>query len=344
MTFVQTPFRLNNNKKNPKTNGGRFPYPRFGACGMPRCPFRSAWETHPHPAPRAGSQPAACTCPRPRNGGRERGKEGGSRPPAGAAGSAAAAGSRPPGRGGVAPALRQLRRDGAGQERPGGAAVSSAGRSVHRSPDGLPTPYPAGQPPRDAPRPARARTSLARIRWLFSSVQRSEKTLLWRRNSKALTTIQQAAQRRRSTRVHRRQILSRSRFKPGMPLIVAPGLRSGRRFSRCGPERTAAAAGDAALPTSHVCPAPRRRPSPNARRLPPAPPPGTGPAPASAAAAPPSRAGAALTEPGEPLLNLSHVVPPAFVCSPLCQAAPAVTWRLLPAAPPPSRLEFPTGE
>lgn len=219
-------------------------------------PFPKLWGSPP--APRARSRPSACTCPRPGKGGRE----GGSLLPAEAA-----------------PMMRQLRRDGAGQECPSG---SSPGRSVPLSPAGLPVPHPAGQPLGNASPPAGARTSLARIRWLFSSVQRSEKTLLWRKNSKALTTIQQAAQRRRSTRVHRRQILSRSRFKPGMPLIVSPRLGSRQPLQPLRPRAKGSAWG---CHTPHLVRLSRSPPAPISKRPPPrrfptALPSGTGPAPA----------------------------------------------------------------
>lgn len=149
----------------------------------------------------------------------------------------------------------------------GDAAPPAAGAG-QSSPDGPTTPRPAGQPPGDAPRPAGARTSLARIRWLFSSVQRSEKTLLWRRNSAALTTTQQAAQRRSTSRAHRRQILSRSRFKPGMPLIAAPGLRC------AGAAAWAAAAGPGEPRCAPALPSRSRRAAPAPARSRPLPGPG----------------------------------------------------------------------
>lgn len=160
---------------------------------------------------------------------------------------------------------------GAGDAAP---PAAGAGQGAPRAAptDRQPGPRPAGQPLGDAPHPAGARTSLARIRWLFSSVQLSEKTLLWRRNSAALTSTQQAAQRRSSSRAHRRQILSRSRLKPGMPLIAAPGLGwagLGRPLQPRRPRASGGGAGGAALRPPHARPTPaapaglpRPRPAP----------------------------------------------------------------------------------
>lgn len=158
-----------------------------------------------------------------------------------------------------------------------------------------------------------ARTSLARMRWPSSSVQRSEKTLPWRRKSRALSTTQPAAQARRNARVHRRQPASRSLLQPGMPLISATGP------GRSNPER-------ALSPLR----AGVHRPEPPAppRRL-----------PAAAAPAPGRcRPRGARSSPFELKPRSS-----AFFCLlSLCQAAPATADGAARRLPPPSASPFPS--
>lgn len=105
----------------------------MAACGMPSCPVQRTWEVDPPATPAAGP-PAPALAP---------GRVAGEQPP-GPPGTAGAAGSRPPGRSEDAPVMRQLRRDGAGQQRPKAAVGLIAALTDSRrlrlpgSPRGMP--------------------------------------------------------------------------------------------------------------------------------------------------------------------------------------------------------------